>query len=188
MTNWNCKQLVVDASVAAGSNDQMFNPAGEKSGDRNRSCLQAVWDEKHFAVFNEQLRLEWRKHASPFAVSWLQKMVQKNRVIVEEGGRLGGLLKPICDCQSSEGHKEAIKKDFHLIRSALASGQLIVSNEVRLPRHIATACDSVRELLLLHYGSPAVEGEVCRLWIKAGAEKRTDRRIDNWVITNCADH
>jgi hypothetical protein len=50
MNKWNNKQLVLDASVALGSNDLMFNPEGQIGGDRNRKCLQAIWEEEHVAV------------------------------------------------------------------------------------------------------------------------------------------
>lgn len=184
MSRWNCKQLVLDASISMGSSDQMYNPTGDILGDRNRNCLQTVWEEEHVAVFNNELRIEWRKHASPSATAWLQRMAQKGRIIVEEGNAFFELLAPACDCQPTESQKAAIEKDFHLIRSALATGQLIVSNETRLPRYVAVACVSVPKLLELHYGNPALEGEACRLWLKAGAEKDADRRIDQWVANH----
>jgi hypothetical protein len=187
MSRWNRKQLVLDASIATGSSDQMYNPTGDIAGDRNRDCLQAVWEEEHIAVFNNELRVEWREHASPSAIAWLQRMAQKSRIIVEEGNTFSELLGPACACQSTEGEKTAIEKDFHLIRSALATGQLIVSNETRFPRYVAGACVSVPKLLELHYGNPVLEGEVCRLWIKAGAEKEANRRIDQWVVNHCAN-
>jgi hypothetical protein len=67
MSRLNSKQLVLDANLALGSNDLMFNPVGDAAGDRNRRCLQAVWEEEHVAVFNRQLQREWREHASPSA-------------------------------------------------------------------------------------------------------------------------
>jgi hypothetical protein len=187
MSRLSSKQLVLDASVAKGSSDQMYNPTGQIPGDRNRNCLQAVWEEEHVSVFNHELRIEWRNHASPSALAWLQRMTQKSRVIVEEGNAFSGLLEPTCVCQPTEGQRAAVGKDFHLIRSALATGQLIVSNETRFPRYVAVACVSVPKLLELHYGNPVLEGEACRLWIKAGAEKDAGRRIDQWAANHCTN-
>lgn len=177
----NSKQLVIDANLALGSNDRMFNPMGENPGDRNRRCLLAVREEKHVAIFNLKLRREWRAHASPFAIGWLQNMERKNLTADEEGERFSGLSASACDCLASEGNKRALAKDFHLVQSALATGQLILSNEREFPRFVALACGEVPELLLLHYANPAVEGDACILWIKAGASKEADRRIDAWV-------
>ena len=180
MSRLNSKQLVLDASLALGSNDRMFNPVGNVAGDRNRRCLDAVWEEEHVAVFNRQLQREWQDHASRSARAWLQRMSQKSRMVVDEGDNFSPLLKPACDCLSSPGKKADLAKDFHLIKPALATGQLILSNEVRFPRHVTRACVAVPELAQLYYGNPGVEGEACRLWIKAGADKEPGRRIDNW--------
>jgi len=184
MNRFNSKQLVLDASLALGSNDRMFNPGSDVAGDRNRKCLVAIWEEEHVAVFNRQLQREWRDHASPSSVAWLRKMIQKSRMVVDEGNNFSPLLQPACDCLSSPGEKADLAKDFHLIKSALATGQLILSNEVRFPRHVTRACEAVPELAQLYYGNPGVEDEVCRLWIKAGADKEPDRRIDNWFANH----
>lgn len=181
MSKLNSKQLVLDASLAFGSNDLMFNPVGDVAGDRNRKCLQAVWEEEHVAVFNRQLQQEWRNHASRYAASWLQNMTRKGRTLVAEGEAFSRLMEPACQCQTSDAQRMALEKDFHLVQSALATGRLILSNEIRFPRHLANACPRVPELQELHFGGPVIEGEACRLWIKAGAEKELERRIDVWT-------
>jgi hypothetical protein len=182
MSWWNSKQIVIDANVAAGSsNDRMFNPILGDGGAQNRQCLQAIWEERHIAVFSRNLRDEWDKHASSYAKRWLRNMEQKTRTIEEDGEQFAKMAGPVCACLSDAGERAALAKDFHLIQSALTTGQLILSNEVRFPRYVALACASVPELASLHYANPAVEGDQCRLWIKAGAEKDADRRIDVWL-------
>jgi hypothetical protein len=111
-------------------------------------------------------------------------MIQKSRMVVDEGNNFSLLLQPSCDCLPGAGEKASLAKDFHLVQSALATGQLILSNEVRFPRYVAQACVDVPKLAELYYGNPRVEGEDCRLWIKAGAEKEPDRRIDNWFANH----
>jgi len=184
MSRLNSKRLVLDASLALGSNDLMFDPRDDAAGNRNRRCLEAAWEEEHVAVFNRQLQREWRDHASPSATAWLQKMVQKSRTVVDEGNDFSRLLQPACDYLPSAGEKADLAKDFHLVQSALATGQLILSNEMRFPRHVTRACAAVPELAQLYYGSPGIEGEDCRLWIKAGADKEPGRRIDNWFANH----
>jgi len=184
MSRHNSKQLVLDASLALGSNDHMFNPVGDGAGDWNRKCLTAVWEEEHVAVFNRQLLGEWRDHASTSANAWLQKMTQKSRTVAEEGDHFSGLLQPACDCLPSAEEKADLAKDFHLVQSALATGQLILSNEVRFPRYVTQACEAVPKLAELYYGNPGIEGEDCRLWIKAGADKEPNRRIGNWFANH----
>ena len=111
-------------------------------------------------------------------------MEMKDRIVYEEGEAFSVLLAPACDCQAAESHKADLEKDFHLVQSALATGQTILSNESTFPRFIALACPTVRELASLYYANPAVEDDACRLWIKAGAEKEPNRRIDNWFANH----
>jgi hypothetical protein len=182
MSRRNSKQIVVDANVAQGSsNDRMFNPILGDLGAQNRQCLQAIWEEEHFAVFSRNLRNEWNRHTSSYAKRWLRNMEQKSRLVLEDGEQFSELTGPACDCLLDAGEKAALAKDFHLIQSALATGQLILSNEVRFPRYVALACAAVQELASLYYANPVVESDPCRLWIKAGAEKTADRRIDIWA-------
>ena len=175
MSSRNRKKLVIDTNVALGSSDPMYNPMSVVAGDMNRRCLDAIWDEGHDAVFNRQLRREWRIHASRSATRWLQSMALKDRIIDEEGEAFSMLLAQACDCQAVKSHKADLEKDFHLVQSALATGQTILSNESNLPKFIAIACPKVHELASLYYANPTVEGDACRLWIKAGAEKNADR-------------
>jgi len=182
MSSGHSKQIVIDANIAQGSsNDRMFNPVLGDAGAQSRQCLQAIWDEKHVAVFGRSLLSEWDRHASSYARRWLRNMEQKSRVVLEDGERFAELAISACACLSTAGEKAALVKDLHLIQSALATGQLILSNEVRFPRYVALACAAVQELATLYYANPTVEGDRCRLWIKAGAEKNADRRIDSWV-------
>ncbi|MGD0480743.1 MAG: hypothetical protein ABSA42_11275 [Terracidiphilus sp.] len=167
-----------------GSYDSMFNPASSLPGDANRRTLEAVWEEEHVAVFNRQLEREWRDHESPFATAWRGRMVLKNRTVTDEGSDFSPLLQVACDCLPNPEEKASLAKDFHLIQSALATGQLILSNEMRFPRQVTQACTAIPELAQLHYGNPSIEGEDCRLWIKAGAEKEPNRRIDKWLANH----
>lgn len=182
MSRWNSKQIVIDANVARGSsNDRMFNPILGDLGAQSRQSLQAIWEESHVAVFNRNLRGEWDRHTSFYAKRWFRNMQQKNRIIEEDGAQFAYLADPACACLSAAAEKAALAKDFHLIQSALATGQLILSNEIRFPRYVALACAEVQELASLYYANPSVEGNACRLWIKAGAEKDADHRIDVWA-------
>lgn len=181
MSRRNSKRLVIDACVSMESIGRKFNPMGSNPGDLSRKCLDAVREESHIAIFNRLLRREWRIHASRYASEWLKAMDRKNLTADVEGEQFSVLLESACGCLPVEAHRAALAKDFHLVQSALASGQTILSNEVAFPGFVANACSAVRELASLYYANPSVEGEACRLWIKAGAEKDAGRRIDVWA-------
>ena len=147
------------------------------------SVCRLYFDEGHIAVFGRHLHEEWIRHTTEgsYAQDWLKLMTRQSRIEREDGNSFAALAVPACVCLSAAGEKAALAKDFHLIQSALATGQLILSNEIRFPKYVALACQAVPELASLHYANPGIEGEQCRLWIKAGAEKEPDRRIDLWV-------
>jgi len=185
LSRLNSKLLVLDASLATGSNDAHFNPQGSVGGDVNRKFLMAVWEEGHIAVFNRQLRREWGDHGGDWVKrTWLRLMENKGLTRDAEGSEFSGVLESASGAFASDGEKAAFAKDFHLIQSALATGQLILSNELRFPRQAAKACQTEEKLKELHYGNPAVEGENCRLWIKKGAVKEPERRIDVWAASH----
>ena len=187
MSKKNSKQIVIDANLAYASGNLKFNPvigpAGAIAADRNRQCLQAIFDEGHIAVFGRRLYEEWTRHSAEgsYAQDWFKLMMRQSRIEREDGSSFAALADPACACLSADGEKAALAKDFHLIQSALATGQLFLSNEIRFTKYVALASQAVPELASLHYANPGIEGEQCRLWIKAGAEKEADRRIDMWV-------
>jgi hypothetical protein len=108
-------------------------------------------------------------------------MSAQKRIEDTEGEEFAHHLDRACACLEHDSWKGALRKDFHLVRSALASGQTIISNENRFPLLVATACRTIQEFSSLYYANPAAEGDACILWIKAGAEKDTVRRIDVWA-------
>lgn len=185
MNRLNGKYLVLDASLATGSNDAHFNPQGSVPGDVNRQLLNAVCEEGHVAVFNRQLRREWGDHAGDWVKrTWLRLMEKKRLTLEEEGTAFSGLVDSSSRAFANDGERAVFTKDFHLIQSALATGQLILSNEKRFLHQTAQACQTEEELKKIYYANPSVEGEACRLWIKAGAEKDAGRRIDRWAETH----
>lgn len=168
--------LVVDANIAqsAGTSDV---PVSYYS----RECLNAIRDSGHVAVFCERLLVEWSEHASLASRRWWKSMTARKRIERREGMEFAQLLDRSCACLEHESRRDDLRKDFHLVQSALASDQTILSNERNFPLLVANACAKVRELTRLYFANPALEGEPCILWIKAGAEKEADRRIDEWA-------
>jgi hypothetical protein len=166
---------VIDANIAqsAGSSDV---PVSLYS----RECLNEIRDCKHVAVFSQQLLHEWREHASHISRQWWKSMVARRRIDYTEGDEFAHHLDRACACLEKASSKDALRKDFHLIQSALATDKTILSNEKNLPMFVAAACRTVLELSMLHYGNPAEEGHKCIDWIKAGADKNAGRRIDVW--------
>lgn len=172
-------RLVVDANIAqsAGTSDV---PVSHYS----RECLNAIRDHGHVAVFCEQLLIEWREHASLVSRRWWKSMVARRRIESLEGVRFAALEDRACACLAQEKWQVDFAKDFHLVRTALATDRTILSNETEFPRFLATAAASVRALSAIYYGNPATEGDACIGWIRRGAKPDVARAIGNWLGAN----
>ena len=176
MARKNGKRLVIDANIAHSAG------AGEVPASRySRASLETVLDGDYIAVLNPTLREELKNHCSKSFQIWWRSMAAQKRIEDKEGKEFAHHLDKACACLDQDTWKDALRKDSHLVQSALASDHTIISNEKNLPRFVTIACSRVQLLSTLHYANPAVEGNACILWIKAGAEKDADRRIDVWA-------
>jgi hypothetical protein len=111
-------------------------------------------------------------------------MSARRRIEFQEGDEFAVHLDRACASLEHDRWKDDLRKDFHLAQSALASDQTILSRERDFPRYVAIACRTVRVLFTLYFANPEAEGEACILWIKAGAEKEPNRRIDTWFASH----
>lgn len=168
-------RLVIDANIAhsAGSSDV---PVSRYS----RECLNAVRDHAHIAVFTQQLREEWKEHASRISRQWWLSMVARRRIEYVEGAEFELHLDRACACLAENKWKEDLRKDFHLVRGALAADKTILSNESNFPGYLSVAARTVKILSTLFYGNPATEGEACVQWVLAGAQPERARQIEVW--------
>jgi hypothetical protein len=176
MTRKNGKRLVIDANIARAAG------TGEVPSSRySRASLEVVLQGEFVVVFNQSLRQEWRDHSSKYARIWWRSMSAQKRIENSEGEEYTQHLDRACACLEHGSWKEALRKDFHLIRSALATGRIIISNEKNFPNLVAKTCREVPVLSTLYYANPAVEGDACILWIVAGAANDAGRHIEVWA-------
>jgi hypothetical protein len=168
-------RLVIDANIAqsAGSSDVPLSLY-------SRECLNAVREHEHVAVFTQQLLDEWGEHASLFSRRWWKSMVARRRTESIEGAEFVIHLERACACLAKDRWKEDLRKDFHLVRAALAADRTILSNEINFPGYLSIAARTVRGLSALYYASPAAEGAPCIEWVRGGAKPEGSRRIDAW--------
>jgi hypothetical protein len=175
-------RLVIDANIAhsAGNSDV---PVSRYS----RECLNAVRDHEHVAVFTQQLRQEWGEHASIVSRRWWKSMAARRRIENAEGAEFVPHLDRACACLEEDRYREDLRKDFHLVRAALAADHTILSNENNFPGYLSVVSRTVRILCGLYYGNPAIEGEPCIQWVRAGAQPEGPRRIDMWAENRAAE-
>lgn len=173
-------RLAIDANIAhsAGSSDV-------PSSLYSRNCLNAVLEHGHVAVFGQLLQGEWKEHASLHSKRWWRSMMARKRIEFQDGREFAGHMEPACACLVHDRWKDDLRKDFHLVQTALAADNTVLSNERSFPKYVAIACKSVRALASLYYACPALEGEASIQWIEAGATPEADRQIESWARSFC---
>jgi hypothetical protein len=172
-------RLVIDANIA-----QSAGTSSVPSAMYCRECLNAILEAEHVAVFTELLREEWSEHSSGYARRWRRSMSARRRIAFAEGIQFSIHLDRACACLERESSREDLRKDFHLVRAALASDCTILSCEKNFPKYVAIASRSVRVLSTLYYGNPVADEMLCIQWIMDGARPVRDRLIQVWVANH----
>lgn len=170
------KRLVVDACVARSSGGKA---ATHPTSKQCRDFLQAILNISHRIVLTPNLRAEWSKHQSRFAMRWLVTMQQKGKIVrinIEADSELHSKME---DYAGSNGlGVEEILKDLHLVEAALKADEVIVSHERYARRHYANAAKSeVPEIARIAWISPCNEREGPLAWLKSGAKAEDHRRL-----------
>lgn len=183
------KRLVIDASVlrAAGS----VNAVDARS--RNcRDLLQAVVRICHRAVLTPELREEWNKHQSRFALTWRRDMVQRRKtveIMVEpdddlrtriEAAPLEALRGSRLDEVAVRQRRAAMLKDCRLIEAALQADRIIISRDDAVRALFATASETVTDLRRVVWVNPDHAEEECLEWLAGGARPEPSRTLASY--------
>ena len=173
------KKLVVDTCVARSAGDKSQAPESKHS----RDALTAIREHcQHELVFNPTLSSEWKTHAGRFALSFLTYMVQRRRVHYLRGEEFSSVVRSCSLVLENGTEREAFDKDAHVVAAALASDQIILSNEVRLWAQLAKMSPYSNAVGNLVWANPSLEGPSCVNWLKEGAPWRSDRKLSEAAI------
>jgi predicted nucleic acid-binding protein len=159
------KAIVVDASVlrSAGLTE---NP----SSIRCREVLETMRDYCHRAVVTEEIRAEWRTHASGFAVRWLAAMTARKKLEeISLVGDASDLPSQFDACLDVPAHRAAVAKDVHLLLAALEADRTIITRDHRLRQILNGAAVRVGQLHQIVFANPDVEAEEVTAWLNRGA-------------------
>jgi hypothetical protein len=168
------KQLVVDACVGRSAGDKSQAPQSRHSRDA-LSAVRVMID--HKLVFNAALRKEWENHGSRFATSFLVYMFQRRRIRYVSDDAFVGLMRSCAHDFAHAETKVAFEKDAHVVAAALATDQIIVSNEIRLRAQLVQLGTKDSRIAALQWANPTTEGEACVLWLTNGAPVELERAI-----------
>jgi predicted nucleic acid-binding protein len=145
--------LAIDASV--------LRSAGAKEGHSSHcaALLSSVLEICHRATFSSEIKAEWDKHQSRFSVKWRASMVARKKMVPAGiHARQNALLGQI---ESQPGlsrqDRAALKKDAHMLASAMEADRVIVTGDQNLKNLTDGTLGLSLEWLLVHQNDTAVE-------------------------------
>jgi hypothetical protein len=164
------RPLVIDASVG--------RTAGLGEHPASSRCflfLEEALGICHRFLAPDELALEWRIHASPFARRWLRSMSARKKVNRCDFGHDERLRAQIVDAPRHEGEAQQMLKDAHLIETALQLDAPIVSLDDRARNCFKEASRAVRRLRSVVWVNPTADDENPLEWLRSGAESKASR-------------
>jgi len=168
------RRLIIDASIArASSGEHAVYPTSM----RCRDCLMEISDHRHRMVMTPELRAEWDRHQSNFALQWRASMQRRGRVIPVDAALDDKLRDRIEAIAETEQQREAIAKDLHLVAAARLPDRTILSLDEAMRHLLRRASRQVRELRPIVWANPDREEEAVPAWIRTGARSAPQRRL-----------
>jgi hypothetical protein len=163
--------LVIDASVAHPAGTQ--HPTGPECSD----FLTSVRSVCHRMAWSKNIKAEWDKHQSIFALQWLVTMMNLKKLREIKDEELTELREAIKTHSSDPNVAPIMLKDVHLVEAALATDARVASLDDNARGHfsrLATAFDSLRPIIWVN---PTISEEKAVKWLEAGAPIQRRRQL-----------
>ncbi|MEQ8997925.1 MAG: hypothetical protein RID53_15650 [Coleofasciculus sp. B1-GNL1-01] len=174
------KRLVIDASVARSSGGE---DATYPTSVHCRDFLQAVLDICHKIVMTSDIKEEWDKHQSIFALRWRRRMVAKGKfVFLKEVSGDKELWDKIDLIAATDKQRAEMFKDVRLLEAAIATDKTVISLDDNTARtFFSQAASEINALKDIVWVNPdKVEEETPIEWLKSGAKPESKRLLATW--------
>jgi len=169
--------IVVDASVARAAG----GPAAvDPTSVLCRQSLAALRDADHKVVMSRPIQIEWSRHRSRFAFTWLTDMQSRRRVL-RLNNPINNELRAQIKHVVAPNAIDRVLKDVPLVEAALASEQRILSLNERERKHFQIAVRHpnpeswVTALGDIIWVNPGLPREGAPHWLFAGAPDEPHR-------------
>lgn len=129
------------------------------------------------AVMSPKLEREWDKHQSKFASGWRVQMTARALICRVADGTHRKVANALARSSLTQAQKKAAQKDFHLVSSALATEQTILSNDDEARNILAAAAAEIDQLQELIWVNPSNVHENCNQWLAEGAKPEQQRYL-----------
>lgn len=174
------KRLVIDASVARSSGGE---DATYPTSVHCRDFLQAVLDICHKVVMTPDIKEEWDKHQSVFALRWRRRMVAKGKfVFLKEVSEDKELWDKIDLIAATDRQRADMFKDLRLLEAAIATDKTVISLDDNTARtFFSQAAVDINALKEIVWVNPdQVEEETPIEWLESGAKPESKRLLATW--------
>lgn len=174
------KRLVIDASVARSSGGE---DATYPTSVHCRDFLQAVLDICHKFVMTPDIKEEWDKHQSVFALRWRRRMVAKGKfVFLKEVSEDKELWDKIDLIAATDRQRADMFKDLRLLEAAIATDKTVISLDDNTARtFFSQAASEINALKEIVWVNPdKVEEETPIEWLENGAKPESKRLLATW--------
>lgn len=167
------RKIVIDASVArASGGPEATKPSSTLCRDFMLKALEVC----HRVVMTPEIRVEWKRHQSNFAKSWLTSMVSRRKFLLITSCENAQLRQRIGQLKTSEKALAAMLKDVHLIEAALATDRIVVSLDNTVRNHFARASSDASEIKEVVWRNPVMEPDL-EDWLEKGAEAEAPMKL-----------
>ncbi|MEQ8753220.1 MAG: hypothetical protein RID09_06840 [Coleofasciculus sp. G1-WW12-02] len=173
------KRLVIDASVARSSGGE---DATYPTSVHCRDFLQAVLDICHKVVMTPDIKEEWDKHQSIFALRWRRRMVAKGKFVFLDVPLDKELWDKIDQIAATNRQRAEMFKDLRLLEAAIATDKIVISLDDNTARtffsQAAVEINTLKEIVWVN--PDKVEEETPIEWLGSGAKPDSKRLLGTW--------
>jgi hypothetical protein len=136
MTTKSSRLLVVDASVAraAGKTEKPTSKA-------SRETLTSILKICHRMIETPDIQVEWKKHASPFAILWRSAMLRKGKIKRVQPDT-SDLDQELLELPTTKF--VALKKDMRLIEAACEGDKVIITLDDKIVAIYKECCGKLQ--------------------------------------------
>jgi len=168
------KNIIIDADVArAAGGKEAKHPIPQKC----RNFFLTFFDTPHKIAMSPTIRDEWNKHQSSFARTWRVSMVARRKFVFVKPVPNIELEEQIASKLHTESKKEAVRKDFHLIETALICDKRVVSMDEKIRALLSVCAKQLPEIADIVWVNPINEDETPVQWLRDGVPAENERLL-----------
>lgn len=166
------RELIIDASIA-----RTVGAGVDPQASRCRVFLEDVFRICHRLLATDALAVEWRDHASPFALRWLSAMRERDKIAEMNVEPNVALRSALATVARNDGERQHMLDDAHLVEGALALISPVVSLDDRARNCFREAAQHVQALRTVVWVNPAAPSETPLEWLGSGAPDEAHRQL-----------